>query len=195
MCRGFESLLSLPNKIKDLDENHPPKSCCNVLQRLPSNINGLHVLRFIPRNMSATWSLSMAYAEEEQLVRLEGALIGKSCVVRRREGEWVFDLSDDTYVSVSVPWRVVANGRIALSSEDDGQMFGRGSPLNCETEALTVFRWKNYHPRFRGPADRPTSHSISMMALGSMSLTIRGRYEGWLASYLFGPTDVGQLLL
>ncbi len=135
--------------------------------------------------MSATWSLSMAYAEEEQLVRLEGALIGKSCVVRRREGEWVFDLSDDTYVSVSVPWRVVANGRIALSSEDDGQMFGRGSPLNCETEALTVFGGRIIT---RASVDRQTADLTLYFDDGTRIDVFNDSraYEGWLASYLFG---------
>jgi hypothetical protein len=54
-----------------------------------------------------------------------------------REYDWVFEFDDDTNVTVSCLWRLVIDGRIRLTSQDDGQQFGLPSPVDVANELNT----------------------------------------------------------
>lgn len=73
--------------------------------------------------------------QHDQISAFEASLIGRACVIGRREYDWTFDLSDGVDLAVSAPWRIVFGGRIAFASNDDGHLFGLKSPVDGEAEA------------------------------------------------------------
>ncbi len=68
-------------------------------------------------------------AEKETAARLVGA----SCtrLERNEAGSWVFTFGDgEAGLVVDCPWRIVAEGRIALAREDHGRQFGLPAPID-----------------------------------------------------------------
>ena len=57
------------------------------------------------------------------------ALVGRSCIVSRREHDWALTFSGDVTLVLPVPWRIVHAGRIVVADQDDGQRFGRPAPV------------------------------------------------------------------
>lgn len=52
-------------------------------------------------------------------------LVGRKLVaVERSEHEWLFAFLNNVGLHVFCPWRIIANGRIALGDVDHGQQFG-----------------------------------------------------------------------
>ena len=72
----------------------------------------------------------------------EASLIGRSCSIGRLEHGWAFDLFGGVALTVSAPWRILSDGRIALASGDDGQLFGLTSPVDGEAAARGLLRGK-----------------------------------------------------
>jgi len=69
------------------------------------------------------------------LVKLETTLLGRECAIIRREADWAVSLVGGGGISLPVPWRIVADGRIAFANEDDGQWFGLPTPVDGELKA------------------------------------------------------------
>lgn len=70
--------------------------------------------------------------DQEWRILVERNLIGRCGSIARREADWVFNLDGSGSISLPVPWRIVANGRIAFADADDGQQFGLPAPVNGE---------------------------------------------------------------
>lgn len=83
--------------------------------------------------------MSMKY---EQVAAFEACLVGRSCVIARREHDWTFDLSGGVGLAVSAAWRIVSDGRIAFGSEDNGHLFGLPSQVSGEAEARKLLGCK-----------------------------------------------------
>jgi hypothetical protein len=49
----------------------------------------------------------------------------------RGDYSWHFEFDPGTSLLAECPWRIIANGRIALGSVDDGQQFGLPAPLDA----------------------------------------------------------------
>jgi|SRR5262249_53336611 len=49
--------------------------------------------------------------------------------VNRREYDWVFVFDKNITLTVDCLWRLVENGRIRVTSQDEGQKFGLPSPV------------------------------------------------------------------
>jgi hypothetical protein len=65
--------------------------------------------------------------------------IGKTCdEISRREYDWAFKFGDGGTVSASCPWRILADGGIALADGDDGQKFGLPNPVDGAEEATKL---------------------------------------------------------
>lgn len=47
----------------------------------------------------------------------------------RREHDWVFEFDGPATLTVECLWRLLKDGRIRLTSEDDGQQFGLPAPV------------------------------------------------------------------
>ena len=72
---------------------------------------------------------------DDTLLEFGKAYQGRYCAVQRREHDWVFGFGDNERIAVTVPWRIVQNGRIAHAMQDDGQKFGSPQPVDGETRA------------------------------------------------------------
>ncbi|NPD68709.1 hypothetical protein HN018_13140 [Lichenicola cladoniae] len=68
----------------------------------------------------------------DYLLEFEAILVGQECAISRREHDWLFALSGDGDLAVSVPWRVVSQGCIEFGSEDHGHLFGLSVPVDGE---------------------------------------------------------------
>lgn len=69
------------------------------------------------------------------LSAFEQASLGRTCDVQRRETDWVFAFGqkpDGCVIVTDSLWRIVKDGRIALTSEDDNQSFGLPAPLDAQ---------------------------------------------------------------
>jgi len=70
------------------------------------------------------------------LTAFERATVGRSCEVSKRECDWDFTFgggpSDGCAIAAQTFWRVVAGGRIVVTSKDDGHRFGLPAPLDAE---------------------------------------------------------------
>ena len=54
--------------------------------------------------------------------------------VTRREYDWVFVFDKNITLTVECLWRLVENGRIRVTSQDEGQEFGLPTPVNAVQE-------------------------------------------------------------
>jgi hypothetical protein len=74
-------------------------------------------------------------------------MIGRSITeVEKKDYTWFFRFDDGTVIATEDSWRLIANGRIAITSEDHGHPFGLDSPVDAagvvkkETIGKTVNR-------------------------------------------------------
>lgn len=121
--------------------------------------------------------------QRDQVAEFEASLIGRSCVIGRRDHDWTFGLSEGVGLAVSAPWRIVSGGRIAFASEDDGQMFGLKSPVDGEAEARKHLGSKAITAV---TLDRETADLTLHFDAGTridVFNNSRG-YEGWQARYV-----------
>src|SRR5262245_15308312 len=71
--------------------------------------------------------------------------------VRRREQDWLFTFSEGVSLVVGCPWRLLAKGRIWVSSDDDRQQFGLPKPIDSAAEVTKLIggrlvRWISVRP-------------------------------------------------
>jgi hypothetical protein len=74
-------------------------------------------------------------------VEIFKSLIGRSCISashREDSFDWVFAFENETSLTVECLWRIVADKRLALSSEDNGQKFGHSIPVDGGRLALEL---------------------------------------------------------
>jgi hypothetical protein len=120
--------------------------------------------------------------KHDQVAEFEASLIGRSCVVGRREHDWTFDLSGGVGLTVSAPWRIVSKGRIAFASGDDGQLFGLTSPVDGEIEARRLLGGKSITA---ATLDRQTA-DLTLQFDAATRVDVFNNstgYEGWQATY------------
>ena len=53
--------------------------------------------------------------------------------MQRREADWALSIAGGGSISLPIPWRIVASGRIAFADEDDGQQFGLPAPIDGQS--------------------------------------------------------------
>ena len=80
--------------------------------------------------------------KHDWLSALEQGLVGRQCVICRRECDWSVALEGGGGISIAVPWRIVASGRIAFADTDDRQQFGLPAPIDGEAEANRLISGK-----------------------------------------------------
>jgi hypothetical protein len=120
--------------------------------------------------------------KRDQVAEFEASVIGRSCAISRREHDWAFDLTGGAVLMVYVPWRIISGGRIALGSNDDGQIFGRASPVDGEAEARSLLGDKSI---MRAVLDRETA-DLTLHFEAATRIEIFNNsmgYEGWQATY------------
>jgi Family of unknown function (DUF6188) len=70
-----------------------------------------------------------------RLSSLRGASLER---IERREHDWRLTFAPGGSLRTESLWRIVAGGRIALSSSDHLQRFGLGAPIDAQQEALNI---------------------------------------------------------
>lgn len=66
-------------------------------------------------------------------------MVGKILAsVQKVDVSWVFRLDDGTVVLTESTWRLVAQGRLFVSSEDDGHQFGLPCPVSAVERVESV---------------------------------------------------------
>src|SRR5688572_1134850 len=66
-------------------------------------------------------------------------LVGLRCRELVRAGHtWHFEFEGGTSLVAGCPWRIIANGGIALGSIDDQQQFGLPLPVDAPALAITL---------------------------------------------------------
>jgi hypothetical protein len=125
----------------------------------------------------------------DHLADFEEALVGRHCVIQRREADWAANLVGGGCISLPVPWRIIAEGRIAFADEDDGQKFGLPGPLDGEAEANRLLAGKAI---LRAEVDRQTADLILHFEAGARMdvFNYSAGYEGWQANL---PPEAGGL--
>jgi len=67
------------------------------------------------------------------------ALVGQRLLsVEKRDYSWFFSLSEDVRVGTESPWRLLSQGRIIVTSEDDGHPFGLPEPVDAASRVLAT---------------------------------------------------------
>lgn len=105
--------------------------------------------------------------------------------------EWVFSFGATVTLRVASPWRIVADGRIALGRDDDGQKFGLPQPVDAVAQARSLLRGRTV-----------TSFSIASVSADAaidfgdgLLLEIfnsSSGYEGWLLAEHSGRMLIAQ---
>lgn len=116
--------------------------------------------------------------EEDWLIELRTAIVGRFGSVEKREADWAFNFNDGGAVSLGVPWRIIANGRIAFADEDDGQKFGLPKPIDGEAEANRLLN----HRAVIDVSVDPETADLALYFAGGLRLDAFNNsagYEGW----------------
>ena len=100
--------------------------------------------------------------------------------VERREHDWFFDFASGMKLTAFGPWRIIANGQIALASEDDGQKFGLPAAVAGESLALKLL---GESPVGNLSVRDETSDLVIVFYSGAVLeiLNMSMGYEGWWA--------------
>lgn len=104
------------------------------------------------------------------------------------------DLDDGWGIALSVPWRIVAESRIAFADEDDGQMFGRSALVDGEAEARRLLTGKRI---VQASVDRQTADLTLRFDPDARldAFNNSSGYEGWQAYCCIngGPVSIVAL--
>jgi hypothetical protein len=85
-------------------------------------------------------------------------------LLTKREFDWTIDFEGDAYLCVSCLWRLVENGRIVVTSNDDGHKFGLPTPVDAAGLVNT----------------RLTDATVEQVELSDGTLDLRLRFRGGL---------------
>ena len=105
--------------------------------------------------------------------------------------EWLFRFSDGSCLQVASPWRIIADGRIALGHGDHGQQFGRPEPVDGIAAANELLRGRSTESITI--ADQSSDLAIGFE--GGRHLEVfnsSSGYEAWMFNTADGRWVVGQ---
>lgn len=120
--------------------------------------------------------------ERDYVGEFEQAFVGRACSMEREPPFWRANFGDQFTMAFRVPWRIVANGRIAFGDEDDGQWFGLPAPLDGLERSASLLRM---HVVQSVRLDRETG-DLRIFFTGNTRIDVfnySSGYEGWDAYY------------
>jgi len=98
--------------------------------------------------------------------------------IQRREHDWAFVFDRSVRLQVTCYWRIISEGRLALSDSDDGQKFGLPAPVDAELRSKELLLGRP----IQQIAIREDTGDLSITIAGDVSLEILNNssgYEGW----------------
>lgn len=127
------------------------------------------------------------------LAALQTATVGSTSVVELNENVWAFIFTRSGQpagtITVESLWRLIKDGRIALTSEDHGHPFGLRVPVDAGEQARRALADKAV---LELSVDRVTG-DLTMDFAGEVRvqvITTSGGYESWQAYFRDGDQDV-----
>ena len=130
---------------------------------------------------------------DDLALAFEIAVVGRSCRVERRENDWAFDLRDNVGLAVGCHWRLVSAG-IALTDEDDEQLFGLPAPVDAQTKANDLLVGITVSSatvdRFTADLCLRFSNGLRLDLLNNSS-----GYEGWQGGFNHDGKDVSIIAM
>jgi len=81
--------------------------------------------------------------EPDYIQMFEASLLGRTCSIQRLEFGWYAIFGDRNAIVLGSPWRIISEGRIALTDKEDGQQFGLRSPLDGQAVANELLAGKS----------------------------------------------------
>jgi hypothetical protein len=127
------------------------------------------------------------------LTRLQAATVGSTCVAELTENVWAFTFTrsgqSTCTITVESIWRLIEDGRVAVTSEDHGHPFGLLAPVDAEENGRRVLADR---PVLGLAVDRTTGDLTVDFAGGArvQVLTTSAGYESWQAYFRSGDEDV-----
>jgi hypothetical protein len=107
--------------------------------------------------------------------------LGHECsVVERYENLWRFRFGQAGGLDAYCPWRIVTDGRIAFSDEDEGQQFGLPAPIDGQAKASELLS----NRRVVDVRISDVSGDLTISLEGSTTIELFNNssgYEAWLA--------------
>jgi hypothetical protein len=132
--------------------------------------------------------------ERDHFGEFERAFIGRSCSLEREPPFWRASFGDQFTMSFRVPWRIVANGRVAFGDEDDGQRFGLPAPVDGEERSASLLGGRIVQAVH---LDRETG-DLRIVFDGDTRIDLFNHscgYEGWDAHYAAGGSRWGVIAM
>jgi hypothetical protein len=98
------------------------------------------------------------------------------------DGEWWFTLAGGTHLGVMGSWQLIADGKVALASGDQGQRYGLSKPVDAVEQATGLLRGRAVERITLAPA----SSDVTVHFAGDVELRTfnPSHFEGWR---LIGP--------
>ncbi|MDB5429340.1 MAG: hypothetical protein JWP35_456 [Caulobacter sp.] len=117
--------------------------------------------------------------------RFKQGLVGRRCLIERREGDWSFDFGDGYTLAVSAPFRVVGKDGIACTSTDHEAHTPQPGGLGSDPFMARLLKKR----RVTGVEIEGVTGDLRLTFDGGLRLDVFNDsigYEGWVASF---PTD------
>jgi hypothetical protein len=104
---------------------------------------------------------------------------------------WVFKFSGGGVLRAECPWRIIANGRVALGSADHRQWFGLSKPVDAARQALSLLAAQQISD---ARIHSETCDLVVEFSAGARLELFNGSsgYEGWNLSSPDGRRRIAQ---
>lgn len=125
----------------------------------------------------------------DTLEKLRLGVLGRRCILERREADWSLDFEGAAGFSIGSPWRILRGDAVALADADDGQQFGLPAPVDAEALANSILVGQIVE---RFEVDLKTADVVIGLT-GNVQVEIWTNslgYEGWQASLAGGNLSV-----
>ncbi|WP_439568576.1 DUF6188 family protein [Sphingopyxis sp.] len=132
--------------------------------------------------------------KRDHIENFKQAFVGRTCLIGREPPFWRADFGDQFTIAFRVPWRIVANGRVAFGDQDDGQLFGLAEPLDGEERAASVLGALIVRTL---QVDEETG-DLRIEFDGNTRIDVFNQssgYEGWDAHYIAGGERWGVIAI
>jgi hypothetical protein len=106
-------------------------------------------------------------------------IVGSELVsVERRDYSWFFEYGADIFVATEAPWRLIADGRIVVTSEDHGHQFGLPERVDAAAMLLARVRGRRAAAAAIAPSTGDlTIDFVERMQLQFLQMSLG--YESW----------------
>jgi hypothetical protein len=107
--------------------------------------------------------------------------------VEKKDYSWFFMFTEGVSVATESPWRLINEGRIVVTSEDDGHQFGLPQPVDAASNVREALRGRTVEAAAICESSGDLIITFSEQAQLQV-LQMSGEYESWRLSHVGGET-------